>query len=113
MKVRCKFCNDVIMGDKKGKFIQCKCKSCYIDETEHYCRIGGNFVDIEAVIDFTEYNDLITENQQLKSTLEEIREYIKNNIQEGYSEVFETEIRWDAVSGDDLLQIIDKEREEK
>lgn len=66
------------MGDTKGKFIQCKCKSCYIDETEHYCRIGGNFVDIEAVIDFTEYNNLITENQKLKSTLEKINNYINN-----------------------------------
>ena len=97
MKIRCKFCNDVIMGDKKGKFIQCKCKSCYIDETEHYCRIGGNFVDIEAVIDFTEYNDLITENQQLKSTLEEIRQVLEDYKFRGFK-----------VSIDMLLQIIDK-----
>lgn len=65
MKIRCKKCRDIIEGDKKGKFIQCNCKSCYIDETEHYCRLGGEFNDIEAVIDFTEYNDMLTDKQEL------------------------------------------------
>ena len=46
--------------------------------------------------------------KQLKEVVEEVREYIKNNIQEGYSEVYEAEMRWDAVSGDELLQILDK-----
>ena len=65
MKIRCKKCRDIIEGDKKGKFIQCNCKSCYIDETEHYYRLGGEFNDIEAVIDFTEYNDMLTDKQEL------------------------------------------------
>lgn len=42
-------CKDIIEGDKKGTFIQCKCKSCYIDETEHYWRVGGNPKEIEEI----------------------------------------------------------------
>lgn len=49
MKIKCKKCNDIIQGDKKGTFIQCKCKSCYIDETLYYVRVGGNIEDIEEV----------------------------------------------------------------
>lgn len=78
MKIRCKFCGDIIEGDKKGKYITCKCKSCYIDETNHYCRIGGNFIDIEAVIDFTEYNDLTIK----ASSREEVVNKYENNWNE-------------------------------
>lgn len=49
MKIKCKKCNDVIEGDKKGTLIECKCKSCYIDETEEYYRVGGNPEDIEEI----------------------------------------------------------------
>ena len=52
--------------------------------------------------------ELEKENQQLKSVLNEVREYVKNNIQEGYSEVYDTYIRWDAVSGDGILDILNK-----
>ena len=48
---------------------------------------------------------------QLETNIEEAIEYIKNNIQEGYSEVYETEMRWDAVSGDDLLEILERGKE--
>lgn len=51
MKVLCKKCGDIIKGDGKGTFIQCKCKSCYIDETKHYCRVGGNPKEIEIIKD--------------------------------------------------------------
>lgn len=49
MKLKCKKCGDIIEGDKKGTFIQCKCKSCYIDETKWYVRVGGNLKDIEEI----------------------------------------------------------------
>ncbi len=49
MKIKCKLCGDIIEGDKKGTFIQCSCKSCYIDETPYYVRVGGNPGDIEEV----------------------------------------------------------------
>lgn len=83
MKIRCKKCRDIIEGDKKGKFIQCSCKSCYIDETEHYCRLGGEFNDIEAVIDFTEYNDMLTDKQELtkyKERCEKAIDYVRSNL---------------------------------
>lgn len=47
MKIKCKKCGDILVGDKKGTFIQCSCKSCYIDETKWYVRVGGNPEDIE------------------------------------------------------------------
>lgn len=48
-KIKCKKCGDIIEGDGKGTYIQCKCKSCYIDETKWYVRVGGNPEDIEQV----------------------------------------------------------------
>lgn len=41
-KIKCLLCGDVLQGDEKGTFKECKCRTCYIDETEDYCRIGGN-----------------------------------------------------------------------
>ena len=48
-KIKCLKCNDILEGDKKGTFIQCKCNSCFIDETEFYCRVGGNLGEIEVI----------------------------------------------------------------
>lgn len=48
-KIKCKKCGDIVEGDGKGTFKQCKCKSCYVDETQWYCRIGGNPKDIEFI----------------------------------------------------------------
>ncbi len=50
MRIRCKHCNTIIEGDKKGTYITCKCKKCAIDETEYYWRIIGNKEDWEEVI---------------------------------------------------------------
>ena len=41
-KIRCKICNDIIESKYNGHWMQCKCGKCYIDETEYYCRIGGD-----------------------------------------------------------------------
>ena len=49
MKLKCKKCNDIIEGDKKGTYIECKCKAIAIDETEYYVRVIGNPEDIEEV----------------------------------------------------------------
>lgn len=49
MKLRCKKCNDIIEGDKKGTYIMCKCKAIAIDETKWYWRIIGNAEDFEEV----------------------------------------------------------------
>ena len=52
MKIKWKKCGDILEGDKKGTFIQCSCKSCYIDETLYYFRVGGNPEDIEEVKEY-------------------------------------------------------------
>jgi len=49
MKIICKNCGEIIEGDKKGTYIECKCGKCAIDETEYYCRIIGNKEDWEEV----------------------------------------------------------------
>lgn len=53
-KIKCLKCNDIIEGDKKGTFITCKCKSCYIDETKYYCRVGGDLKKIEIIKEIKE-----------------------------------------------------------
>ena len=51
MKIKCKNCNEVIEGDMKGTYIQCKCGKCAIDETTHYVRIIANAEDFEEIRD--------------------------------------------------------------
>jgi peptidoglycan hydrolase CwlO-like protein len=58
-----------------------------------------------------ENKELQQKVNQLETNIDEAIEYIKNNIQEGYSEVFDAEMRWDAVSGDDLLEILERGKE--
>lgn len=85
MKIRCKKCGNVLEGDKRGTFIQCECKSCYIDETEHYCRIGGSFNDIEAVIDFSEYNE-IRSKEQIKQLYKDVCKLEENEYSRGFKD---------------------------
>ena len=49
MKLLCKKCGDIIEGDKRGTFIECKCKSIAIDEIKWYTRLIGNPEDYEEV----------------------------------------------------------------
>lgn len=49
MKIKCKKCNTIIEGDKKGHLIWCSCGSCSIDETCYYYRINGNPGDYEEI----------------------------------------------------------------
>lgn len=49
MKIKCKHCDSIIEGDKKGTYISCKCKKIAIDETPYYCRIIGNKEDFEEI----------------------------------------------------------------
>ena len=49
MKIRCKLCNTIVEGDKKGHIFFCKCGKCAIDETPYYARIIGNFEDYEQI----------------------------------------------------------------
>lgn len=49
MKIKCKKCNNIIEGDKKGTFISCKCGAIAIDETKWYVRVIGEPNDIEEV----------------------------------------------------------------
>lgn len=47
MTIRCKRCDTVLVGDKKGTCLTCKCGDTYLDETEYYWRIGGDPDKIE------------------------------------------------------------------
>ena len=49
MKIKCLKCGDILEGDNKGTYFTCSCKSCYIDETPYYVRVGGNPEDIEQI----------------------------------------------------------------
>lgn len=51
MKIRCRICDDVIEGDKKGTFINCKCGRIAIDETEYYVKIIGDMADMSIIED--------------------------------------------------------------
>ena len=46
-KIKCLKCGDIIESDGHGKWVNCSCNSCYIDETDYYCRVGGNFDEYE------------------------------------------------------------------
>lgn len=62
MKIRCKLCDTVVEGDKKGHLIWCKCGKCAIDETKYYCRIIGNIADYEEIADKDYYEKNRREN---------------------------------------------------
>lgn len=52
----------------------------------------------------TRVNDYVKE---LESIRDKAIEYIKKHIEEGYSEVYDCDIRCDSVSGDELLEILE------
>lgn len=49
LKIRCKKCGDILVGDKKGTFIECSCRSIAIDETKCNTRLIGESGDYEEV----------------------------------------------------------------
>lgn len=57
MKIKCKHCNDIIEGDKKGTYISCSCGKCSVDETEYYWRIIANKEDFEEIKEKREKDD--------------------------------------------------------
>ena len=50
-QIKCFKCGDVIQSDGYGKYVQCSCGSCYIDETKYYCRVGGDFENYAVLKD--------------------------------------------------------------
>ena len=38
----CKKCNDEIYSRYSGQFLSCSCEAWFVDQTEYYCRAGGN-----------------------------------------------------------------------
>ena len=49
MKIKCKLCNDIIEGDKRGTYTACKCRAIAIDETPFYVRVIGDMKNIEDI----------------------------------------------------------------
>ena len=53
--IRCKLCGDVIESKSIHDWVECSCKSCFVDGGCSYARIGGNLDDIEML---QEYEDV-------------------------------------------------------
>lgn len=51
MKVKCKCCDTIVEGDKKGHLISCACGKIAIDETPYYCRLNYESKDCFEIID--------------------------------------------------------------
>jgi len=49
MKIKCKKCGDILIGDKKGTLFCCSCHSVGIDETIWYTRLLGDKKDYEII----------------------------------------------------------------
>lgn len=46
-KIQCAKCKEIIFSKYQGHFSRCSCPDyIFIDETRHYCRIGGNLDQI-------------------------------------------------------------------
>lgn len=60
-KIKCKKCGTIAEGDRRGSLISCECGACYIDETEYYCRVGGDPKYISWVSDTGEETPVLTE----------------------------------------------------
>lgn len=52
----CNNCKSLVMSRYSGQWVQCECKNIYVDETEHYARMGGNpgdFQQFQLPVDWT------------------------------------------------------------
>lgn len=48
MKIKCKYCKEIIKGDGKGTFISCECERTAIKETLfYYATYGDNWKEIK------------------------------------------------------------------
>ena len=54
-KVKCPNCGDTIFSSFSGQFVHCSCRQTFIDETEVYCRIGGD-KNTAVVDEFNQYD---------------------------------------------------------
>lgn len=72
-KIKCLKCGDTIESNGRGKWVQCSCHSCYIDETEYYCRVGGNFEDyaVEKDGQWILAKDYLKEKNEKESTIKD------------------------------------------
>lgn len=46
-KYQCPTCEEVIFSSYPGEFVSCLCNNCFVDETQHYIRVGGNAIPYE------------------------------------------------------------------
>lgn len=53
-RIKCKKCGDIIESKTRHDFVQCSCKSCFVDGGHDYRRIGGNLKDIEDLGEWVE-----------------------------------------------------------
>lgn len=48
-RIRCKKCGDILQSKHRHDFQMCKCRACYIDGGDDYCRVGGEKEEIEWI----------------------------------------------------------------
>lgn len=103
--IRCKKCGDVIESKFTHDWVECSCKSCFVDGGHSYARIGGDLDDIEML---QEYEDVpgyhitrydIFGNNYTFETVENpnrLIEYYENNDyyliveDDGHNEIYRT-----------------------
>lgn len=67
-KLRCAKCDDVVFSKYSGDWSKCKCGAIYVDETDHYCRMGGNAEDIIRIYENGEEKSLAQEMKEAEES---------------------------------------------
>jgi hypothetical protein len=46
---QCLHCGDEFYSKYSGEFKECQCSSCFVDQTPHYARFGGDITNVDEV----------------------------------------------------------------
>lgn len=57
--IQCKLCGDIIESTYRHDFVECSCRSCYVDGGLDYQRIG--FAEKDCYINLAVYEDVLSE----------------------------------------------------
>lgn len=87
-KIKCNKCGDVIESKNRHDFVWCKCKSVAVDGGLSYLRRCGNKEDITEACEYRE------------ATIEEKKDFVKNNINDYLHCVTETQLN-------DIINVIE------
>ena len=64
LKVQCKVCKKIIFSSVSGRFTTCDCENyVFIDQTEYYCRIGGDASQYDILGNIEELENELQSNR--------------------------------------------------